>query len=610
MNANEDDYDDDLLRHYYEVELEFLRRDMRNFVLRYPEAAARLSINSDGHSDDPGVGRLLQSTALLHARHSAKIDDDYPEFAQALTRTSYPQYLRPFPSFSVVQFDIEDTFESVTEAVMIERGTQLLTRTGQYAFRTAYDVALAPLSIEHAEYTSALVAPTTVTLPTNTAGMLSVGFREIRLSGEGGAAMPAVLRVYLAGHARLIAALIDTMLLRTTAAYVEDCAGRWVRLPCIPVSLAGFGPRDWLCTDPKEPGQPFGLLGEYFAFADRFHFIDIDFGAMRAAAPGDRLTLHLAVDGACPNSQLERQLAQLREDHLKLFCTPVVNLFEKKGVALKYDPLIEAWPLRAQADDDAHTEVWSIDQVCTEQGEVLRSAAALMSVQADDVHSQWTLTQRGAPISIRTGAKTEIRLAHASGANEVETCCDPLRVDVTCSNGDLPCSLTVGAPGGDVRIDGNAQVVEKIALLRAPTAVARLPRRNGALWKLISQQTPHAIRLGNEALPELKQMLHQFAALSPEQARHIDGITGLSRRSIMTLMMRGPHPALVRGLEIALEIEEQRFAEISIAVFARVMERYFAPYAAVNSFVQLIIVSTKGAPLWRGEPIRGASPLL
>jgi type VI secretion system protein ImpG len=161
-----------------------------------------------------------------------------------------------------------------------------------------------------------------------------------------------------------------------------------------------------------------------------------------------------------------------------------------------------------------------------------------------------------------------------------------------------------------MRMEGKTQAARKIALLDIPTAVTRLPRTNGALWKLIDQQTAHAIRLDPAGLPVLKEMLQQFAALSPREARHIDGIRALSHRPVMTLMMRSSQPAMVRGIQITLEIDEQLFVANSIAVFARVMERYFAPYAIAKSFIELIVVSTNGVVLWRGEPVRGASPLL
>src|SRR6185312_306905 len=138
----------------------------------------------------------------------------------------------------------------------------------------------------------------------------------------------------------------------------------------------------------------------------------------------------------------------------------------------------------------------------------------------------------------------------------------------------------------------------------APTAVAQLSRTNGALWRLIGQQTPHAMRLNQAGLPAFKQILQQFAALSPSQVRHIDGIRCLSQRPVMTLIVRAPRPAMVRGIEITLEIEEQLFAANSVAVFAGVMERFLAPYAPANSFVQLMIKSTDGFDLWRGEPVK------
>ena len=67
---------------------------------------------------------------------------------------------------------------------------------------------------------------------------------------------------------------------------------------------------------------------------------------------------------------------------------------------------------------------------------------------------------------------------------------------------------------------------------------------------------------------------------------------------------------MVRGIEVTLEINEQRFVAHSVAVFARVMERFYAPYAPSNSFVQLVIGSSSGAVLWRGEPVRGGAALL
>jgi type VI secretion system protein ImpG len=46
--------------------------------------------------EDPHIERLIQSYALLNARVSKRLDDDFPEFTEALFEVLYPHYLRPF----------------------------------------------------------------------------------------------------------------------------------------------------------------------------------------------------------------------------------------------------------------------------------------------------------------------------------------------------------------------------------------------------------------------------------------------------------------------------------------------------------------------------------
>ena len=50
------------------------------------------------------VDRLIEAFALLNARIAKRLDDDYPEFTEALFDVLYPHYLRPFPSCSIAHF--------------------------------------------------------------------------------------------------------------------------------------------------------------------------------------------------------------------------------------------------------------------------------------------------------------------------------------------------------------------------------------------------------------------------------------------------------------------------------------------------------------------------
>src|SRR5258705_2510990 len=68
---------------YYERELTFVRNDAREFAERFPKIAGRLQVAGDV-CEDPHVERLIESFALLSARVHKKLDDDFPEFTQAL----------------------------------------------------------------------------------------------------------------------------------------------------------------------------------------------------------------------------------------------------------------------------------------------------------------------------------------------------------------------------------------------------------------------------------------------------------------------------------------------------------------------------------------------
>ena len=82
---------------YYESELAYLRRNLREFAERYPKIAGRLLISGE-LCEDPHTERMIESFALLNARIAKRLDDDYPQFTEALFDVLYPHYLRPFPS--------------------------------------------------------------------------------------------------------------------------------------------------------------------------------------------------------------------------------------------------------------------------------------------------------------------------------------------------------------------------------------------------------------------------------------------------------------------------------------------------------------------------------
>ena len=608
---------EDLLPHY-ERELAMLRRSLHDFAARYPKIAARLAVSGE-HSDDPHVERMLQSFALLAARIDTRLDDDYPEFTEGMLQALYPQYLRAYPSCSIVEFDIEGLFEGLSGPVTIARGTDLVTKDRPCRFRTAYDVTLAPIRIKAARYLRSASAPANATLPPETSGLVAITLAQASAAAGLHVIAPRTIRLHAQGQREIVTTLTDTLLLRASKAFVEaDGSGRWIALDRLPIRAVGFDPNDALVDADGAVGVPFRLLTEYFAFPDKFDFLDLDAASMLAATgPCKTLTLYVAIEGLHDDSWGGQRMAQLSEKHLKLFCTPIVNLFPTKAEPIKVDVLAKSYPVTPKVQKSASAsdfEVYSVDAVYPEKQSASSPTAfqpffSLMHGSAAALSGPYWATRTEADPEHRDAQRTMLAFVGLDG-HPAAVPVAQVAVDVTCTNRNLPAMLPYGAAGGDLMIEGGS-VACRLVLLRRPTESVRARQTHGALWRLLSQFTPHAASLSTAGLDEIKRLLRQFAALSPTPARHIEGITFVGSRSAMQWIVMEPCPSLVRGIEVTLAIDEQAFSGSSISAFIDLMDRFFAPFAPENSFVQLVVIAkATGALLRRCEPRQGAMALL
>ena len=114
---------DDLLL-YYERELDYLRKSAVQFAEKYPKVASRLALEPT-KCEDPHVERLLEGFAFLAARVHLKMEDEFPEITDGLLNIVYPQLVRPIPSMSVVEFQLDPEKGRLTSGMKIERNSLL-----------------------------------------------------------------------------------------------------------------------------------------------------------------------------------------------------------------------------------------------------------------------------------------------------------------------------------------------------------------------------------------------------------------------------------------------------------------------------------------------------
>ncbi len=90
----------------YDRELQYLRLRSAGLALYRPETARMLGLDQGGEGEcrDPHVERLLEGVAYLSARVHHKLEAQFPEFVQGILETAYPDFVQPFPSVGIVEF--------------------------------------------------------------------------------------------------------------------------------------------------------------------------------------------------------------------------------------------------------------------------------------------------------------------------------------------------------------------------------------------------------------------------------------------------------------------------------------------------------------------------
>jgi type VI secretion system protein ImpG len=608
---------------YYERELGYLRRDLRDFAERYPKIAGRLLISGEV-CEDPHIERMIESFGLLNARIAKRLDDDYPEFTEALFEVLYPHYLRPFPSCSIARFEFGSAVNQQTSATAIPRGSELGTRPVRGApctFRTVYPVAVAPLGLTAAAFTPIIRAPEAVQLPPGATSSVSLTVASAAEQASIGQIGLASLRVFIDGEPSFCAALRDALFMRAVGAYVEaDGNGRWVQLPGIPIRPAGFDEEDALIDFPARSHPAYRLLTEYFCFPEKFNFFDIDLAAIsKAVPPGTRtLTLHLALSGIRSDSNAARMLGTLSTNNVQLGCTPVVNLFRQRGEPIRITHTSASYPVLGDSRRAYAFEVHSIDAVSlvrqTPLGESVVQFLPFYSLkhgQAPETSGHYWVARRDDRLAEKSpGFETQISIVDIDfdpAAVETHT----LNLELTCTNRDLPSSLGYGQRSGDLFLEGGSSV-KSIGFLRKPTPSYRFERERSAHWRLISHLTLNHLSLTRGGADALREMLALYdLPRSPSSQRQVGGILAVDQQPTTSWLAGNPFACLVRGVEVRLTIDEEAFVGSGIHAFAQVLERFLALYVHANSFTQLVLVSNKtGEEILRCPPRSGDLSLL
>lgn len=88
------------LKDSFSEELRYLHELGNDFAKDNPQLARLLGKGAS----DPDVERLMEAFAFLTAKLRLKLEDDLPELTHPMLQLLWPNYLRPLPSATIIQF--------------------------------------------------------------------------------------------------------------------------------------------------------------------------------------------------------------------------------------------------------------------------------------------------------------------------------------------------------------------------------------------------------------------------------------------------------------------------------------------------------------------------
>jgi type VI secretion system protein ImpG len=623
---------DPRLLDHYNTELRHLREMGMEFAQHFPKIAGRLSMNGLEVAD-PYVERLLEGVSFLAARVQLKLEAEFPRFTQALLEIVYPHYLAPTPSMLVAQFTPESDDPNLASGFKkVPRGTTLqgalpADHVTRCEFRTAHDVTLWPIEVVSASYFSFAPDLALNTLPV--AQNIKGGVR-IRLRATAGLtfARTAIDRLcfYLAGADDVANKLY------------ELCAGNAVGVLVGPPASA-TGPRDFLTAAHIRPVgfeedeallpvtlrsfHGYRLLQEYFTFPERYRFFEV-----RGLAPalrrsdGNEIELVVLLGRGEPTFE-----SVVDKSNFALFCTPAINLFEKRADRVQITGSTHEFHINADRTRPLDFEIYKVTEVlghgAGEDSE--QRFLPLYAAHSSDRRNEQAayFTTRREPRLPSSSQKRRGSRSSYIGTEVFLSLVDPLdapfrgdlrqlSIKAECTNRDLALQMPVGGSQTDLSLE-IAAPVKSIRVITGPTR-PHAPLTDGAVsWRAINHLSLNYLSLV-DATPQkgaasLRDLLELYAPDGGDK-KQIDGIQSMKVQPVVR-RLRVPGPlAFGRGLELSLLVDEMAFEGGSAYLLGAVLARYFARHVSMNSFTETILRSETRGEIGRWMPQWGARPTL
>lgn len=637
----------------YNRELALLYEGAKEFAEDFPGIAERLGGLTQDNLD-PAVAGLLEGAAFMAARVQLKLDTEFETFTGELLDQLLPNFMAPTPSAILAQADpnyAEDELEkgknfpagAYLDARYVDRDQRISCR-----FRLSAPLTLWPLRLSTARFVSGPTGFQALGLDVaaDTAGGVILSFlrpaspAQKDKPGKPVSAIQAdTLPIYLTGDLGEQIAVYEHMFTNTTRATIRylDTRGDPVFLRLEPgwLEQIGFDETEAIFPEDTRVFRGFTLLREFFLFPQKF--LGFRLQGLRKVLPripSASFDLMIEMNAVRPSLP-----ARITAENFRLFAAPAINLFEENCAQVKLDTLRHDYLVSADSSPASHYEVHRITEVFAYYAGVKTKIPVhpLYGMPADVMAPRealyYTTKQRPRRLTAKekrfgqvqgyTGTESFISIyepGHLDSAERVKR----LQIKLLCSNRHLPQYLPIAQGGADFRLNDDTAV--PLRCIAGPTnpreSVLELdesaPHRAKAgpvHWRLISFLSLNFLGLDNRGSRDeaaaLRELLTLFADVSAQiTERQLQGLKAVTSRPVTRTIQRAGGYHAARGTQVTLRFDERAFEGSGVFLLGAVLDRFFAEYASINSFTQLVLTSDQRGMIKTFPPRTGQGPLL
>ena len=587
--------DDPYLR-YFDAEMRYLREAGREFARNHPQAARRVGMTMMPGARHDSVEQTYEGFAFLMSRLRMKLDDVLPEITDPLIDRLWPHAGRTIPSLAILECvprageaRILDTLPPGLQV----RSTPVGPDGTICVYRTTQPVRLLPLTVREAGARMREDGRTVIRLA------FDLLHREQRLRDD-----LSRIRLYLHGDRPTASALY--------AVFTRQVESIGVRMPRIldgqlqphqsmRFEPAGFGvktrlwPVDHDTRDADLDSEQTML--EYFAFPEKFHFVDMCGFDAASVPPGEtRVEFEIVIRDRLPGD------ATLGVDNIRLFCTPVINLFELDAQAIRPNRHDRDYPVLPPASAGEHVEPYdALSVVATDPRTASRYAyRSFKAFRHRGGMMRHESPDRYYHASIRYGVTGQREMVVTLGGqpwDEPGSAPDrDVAVRVLANNGRLPRMALRESMIATPASTFNG--VERVRNLTAPTMPLYPPRGGDYGWQVIS----HFNAAGSSELNMLDANGLRGALSLYDWTRDDD-----NRRRIEAIHYvwldeetEWVGASVDRIVNVNVGIEPSGFVGPGdVALFGDVLGRFVGRYACSHFSVRLVLYEGVGGPIRR-----------